>query len=61
MVVSLGILPLRRRQDVNHDGYRARLSSDANYFSAVDRILDYTIYAETLIAAGVWFVLGLIL
>lgn len=62
VVVSLGILPLRRRQDVNHDGYKMPGYPVMPIISALlTGFLITQLHAETLISAGVWFVLGLIL
>ena len=62
VVVSLGILPLRRRKDVNHDGYKMPGYPVMPIISALlTGFLITQLHAETLIAAGVWFVLGLIL
>ena len=62
MVVSLGILPLRKRADVKQDGYKMPGYPVLPILSAVFTFFLITqLHVETLIAAAIWFVLGLIL
>lgn len=62
MVVSLGILPLRKRADVKQDGYKMPGYPVLPILSAVfTSFLITQLHVETLIAAAIWFVLGLVL
>ena len=62
MVVSLGILPLRKRADVRQDGYKMPgypvlpILSELFTFFLITQL-----HLETLVAELVWFVLGIIL
>ncbi|MBM7616908.1 APA family basic amino acid/polyamine antiporter [Weissella uvarum] len=62
MVVSLGIIPLRKRKDLNHDGYKMPwypilplVAAGFSFFLMTQLRLD------TLVAAAIWFVIGLII
>ncbi|KAA8434521.1 amino acid permease [Weissella paramesenteroides] len=62
VVVSIGILPLRHRQDVNHDGYKMPGYPVMPIVSALlSGFLITQLHVETLIAAGIWFIIGLVL
>ncbi|MGK4062762.1 amino acid permease [Weissella paramesenteroides] len=62
VVVSLGILPLRHRKDVNHDGYKMPGYPVMPIISALlSAFLITQLHVETLIAAGIWFIIGIIL
>lgn len=62
MVVSLGILPLRKRADVRQDGYKMPGYPVLPILSALFTFFLITqLHLETLVAALVWFVLGIIL
>lgn len=62
VVVSIGILPLRHRKDVNHDGYKMPGYPVMPIVSALlSGFLITQLHAETLIAAGIWFIIGIVL
>ena len=62
IVVSIGILPLRHRKDVNHDGYKMPGYPVMPIISAMlSGFLITQLHVETLIAAGIWFIIGIVL
>lgn len=62
MFVSIGVIPLRRRTDMKHDGYRMPGYPVLPILSAAFSLFLMTqLKLATLITAAIWFVLGLIL
>lgn len=60
--VSFGIIPLRRRQDIDHTGFKVPLYPVLPIVSGVLSLyLISQLEVQTLIAAGVWFLIGLVL
>ncbi|WP_429971098.1 APC family permease [Fructilactobacillus sp. Tb1] len=61
-VVSLGIIPLRKRKDIKHNGFKMPgypvLPIIATLFSLS---LMTQLHVETLITAGIWFLIGIII
>lgn len=62
VVVSLGIIPLRKRQDLTHDGYKMPFYPVLPLISAgFSFFLMTQLHVETLIAAAIWFAIGLVI
>jgi APA family basic amino acid/polyamine antiporter len=62
MFVSLGVLPLRKRTDMKHDGYKMPGYPVLPILSALFSFFLITqLQKATLITAAIWFILGIIL
>lgn len=62
MVVSIGIIPLRKRKDIGHEGYKMPGYPLLPIISAgLTFLLITQLHLETLVAAAIWFILGLCL
>lgn len=61
-VVSLGIIPLRKRKDIDHDGFKMPGYPVLPIISALFSVgLMTQLHQETLIFAAIWFGLGLLI
>lgn len=60
--VSLGIIPLRRRQDLQNDGFKVPFYPVLPILSAVlCVVMLLQLSAETWIASGIWFAIGMVI
>ncbi|MBX4173168.1 APC family permease [Weissella viridescens] len=62
IVVSLGIIPLRKRKDLNHTGYKMPFYPVLPLISAgFSFFLMTQLQVDTLVAAAVWFAIGIVI
>jgi APA family basic amino acid/polyamine antiporter len=60
--VSLGIIPLRKRQDIPNDGFKVPFYPVLPIISVILCVLMMTqLSAETWIASIIWFIFGMII